>query len=227
MPYFELGEILSSRTVGINVPANSTDLGFQMQLDKDLELLRVYIIKADSAAAYAGLKNEDIILSVNDRELVKGAKFFKTNIDIIMNAFKRGLVTLEAIQVNVYKSLIKFKKCYIIIPPLWNKRFGFGLTSNSKPKYSIGQVDFNSPAYQANIRVQDVIVQIDGTNIRQFKYEEILNRVQIGFSNKKLEILAISKYGYRFYKNQKFKFSDLRLPNSHNTEFYTNKTTVT
>ena len=224
MPYFELGEILSSRTVGINVPANSTDLGFQMQLDNELELLRVNFIKADSAAAYAGLKNEDIILSVNDRELVKGAKFFKTNIDIIMNAFKRGLVTLEAIQVNVYKSLIKFKKCQIIIPPSWkNKGFGFGITSNSDPKYTIANIEFNSPAYQANLQVQDVIVQIDGTNIRQFKYEEILNRVQIGFSNKKLEILAISKYGYRFYKNQKYKFSDMRLPNSQNTEFYMNR----
>ena len=58
----------------------------------------------------------------------------------------------------------KFKRCNVQILPDF-KGYGFTLNSKVKPKYSIYTIDSNSPAYKANLRETDVIVQNGGGGI--------------------------------------------------------------
>jgi len=86
----------------------------------------------------------------------------------------------------------------------------------------IYSVDQNSPAYKANLRETDVIVQIDGKNIRKLKFDKVKQLLSDSQKKGRVEILAIDKEGYKYYKERKKKFSSKKLVTEDNTEpFYT------
>jgi C-terminal processing protease CtpA/Prc len=112
----------------------------------------------------------------------------------------------------------KFKRCTIKLES--NNNFGFTLNSKVKPKYMIFAVEPASPAYAANLRTSDVIVGIDGKNIRRLKFDKVKQMLSDSRKNGQVEILAISKEGYLYYKNKKKRFSSTKLVTSDNTELY-------
>lgn len=115
----------------------------------------------------------------------------------------------------------KFKRCDVQILPDF-KGFGFAINSKIKPKFMIYSVDQNSPAYKANLRETDVIVQIDGKNIRKLKFDKVKQLLSDSQKKGRVEILAIDKEGYKYYKERKKKFSSKKLVTEDNTEpFYT------
>lgn len=104
--------------------------------------------------------------------------------------------------------------------PEYPEGFGFTLNSKIKQKYTIFTVDPDSPAYAANLRPTDVIVEINKKNIRRLKFEKVKNMLSESKNNGQVEILAISKEGYLFFKNKKKKFSSRKLVTTDNTELH-------
>lgn len=113
----------------------------------------------------------------------------------------------------------KFKRCKVQLLPDF-KGYGFTLNSKMKPKYSIYTIDPNSPAYKANLRETDVIVQIDNKNIRHQNYETVVQFLNVFHKRGQMEILCIDLEGYKFYKNRNKRFSSNNLVTSENTEHF-------
>ena len=102
----------------------------------------------------------------------------------------------------------RFKRCKIQLNPLDGviQSFGFTLNSRVKPKYMILDLDQESPAYKANLRTNDVIIAIDGQNIRRLGIEKVKVMMSEAMKRRKIEILAISVEGYLAYKEKKSLF---------------------
>lgn len=111
----------------------------------------------------------------------------------------------------------RFKRCTIRLQPD-NPNYGFTLNSKIKPKYMIFAVEQDSPAYAANLRTSDVIVEVNGENIRRYKFEKVKKMLSDSRTKGQVEILAISKEGYLYYKNKKKRFSSRNLVMSDNTD---------
>ncbi len=79
-------------------------------------------------------------------------------------------------------------------------------------------IDDKSPAYKANLRETDVIVQIDKKNIRRLKFDKVKEMLSESVKRRQVEILAINKEGYLYYKNKKKRFSSNKLVTNENTE---------
>jgi predicted metalloprotease with PDZ domain len=125
----------------------------------------------------------------------------------------------------------KFKRCLVVLPQQSDssssslphpqaKGYGFTLNSKVKPKYMIFSVDPVSPAYAANLRATDVIVEINKKNIRRLKFDQVKQMIIDSQKERKVEILAISKEGYMYYKERRKRFSSRKLVTLDNTEPY-------
>lgn len=113
----------------------------------------------------------------------------------------------------------KFKRCNVQLLPDFNG-YGFAINSKIKPKFMIYSVDQNSPAYKANLRETDVIVQIDNKNIRKIKFDKVKQILSESQKKGQVEILAIDQEGYKYYKDRKKRFSSKKLVTADNTEPY-------
>ncbi len=113
-----------------------------------------------------------------------------------------------------FRNQSQFKLCKIELPPAV---FGFGLIlpqRNVKPKHTILSVEENSPAWRANVRKLDVIIEINGENIRKLDYSALIKKIENCAMNKRMDMLVISKEGYNYHKNRNKKFSSKKLVNS-------------
>ena len=93
----------------------------------------------------------------------------------------------------------------IQIIPEYPEGFGFTLNSKIKPKFSIFSVDPDSPAYAANLRPTDVIIQINQINIRKLNSYEVKSMLMESKNNGQVEITALEKSDYLDYKYSKKK----------------------
>ena len=91
------------------------------------------------------------------------------------------------------------------------------LSSKSEPKHSFIQVKYDSPAYKANLRTHDVLVEINKVNIRQLKNDKVHSLLQDATKKGQVELLAIDYEGYLYYKSQNIKFSNPNLVKESNT----------
>ena len=125
----------------------------------------------------------------------------------------------------------KFKRCMVVLPTetshLQAKGYGFTLNSKVKPKYMIFSVDPASPSYAANLRATDVIVEINKKNIRRLKFDQVKQMIIDSQKDKRVEILAISKEGYLYYKERRKRFSSRKLVTADNTEPYSSLNGIT
>jgi C-terminal processing protease CtpA/Prc len=123
-------------------------------------------------------------------------------------------------QLKNHKKEIRFKRCNLKRLPHVDA-FGFIVTPQAKPKYSIYQVDLDSPAYKANLRKSDVIIEVNKQNIRRMKFIDVLKLLKNDSTHETMEILAISREGYDHYKDRNKRFSSKKLANYENTDLYT------
>ena len=98
--------------------------------------------------------------------------------------------------------------------------FGFALNPRNKPKFSIYSVEPDSPAYSANLRANDVIVQINKQNIRRLKFDKVRQIIKEASEKGQIEILAIDQDGYNYNKQRKRRFSSKRLVTPENTDYF-------
>ena len=119
-----------------------------------------------------------------------------------------------------HKKDIRFKRCNLRRLP-GAEAFGFIITPQAKPKFSIYQVDADSPACNANLRKSDVIIEVNKVNIRRMKFIDVLKLLKNDSTHETMQILAISREGYDHYKDKNKRFSSKNLANNENTDLYT------
>jgi hypothetical protein len=118
------------------------------------------------------------------------------------------------------KSAPKFKRITINASPNY-QGFGFTINSQVKPKYMIFDVDVGSPSEMAGLEKMDVLIEVNGKNIRRSSFEKVRYYLSQSYLTGKVEILVISKDGYLWFKERKKRFSS-KLANDSNVELYSN-----
>jgi len=81
----------------------------------------------------------------------------------------------------------------------------------------IFSLDPNSPAFDVNLRETDVLIEINGLNVRKMKTAKVLKLIDATLANGSIEILAIESKGYSVLKKNGQKLSSKLLPNPGNT----------
>lgn len=86
------------------------------------------------------------------------------------------------------------------------------------------EINMDSPAFNANLRTNDIIVAIDGTNIRKLNFDKVRGMLQNALNKGEIEVLAISLEGYTHYKDSKgiFNYLDWTKLATNNVDFYSN-----
>jgi hypothetical protein len=85
----------------------------------------------------------------------------------------------------------------------------------------IFDVDANSPAEMAGLEKMDVLIEVNGKNIRRSSFDKVRFYLSQSYLTGKVEILVISKVGYLWFKERKKRFSS-KLANDSNVELYSN-----
>jgi C-terminal processing protease CtpA/Prc len=113
----------------------------------------------------------------------------------------------------------KFKCSMIQLPSKCND-WGFVFSINMKPKYMIYSVDAESSAYSANLRVNDVIVQIDGHYVRNMKHDKVKRMLDDSLKVGYVEILTIDLEGYKWFKLRRKLLNIESIITRKNIEFF-------
>ena len=117
----------------------------------------------------------------------------------------------------------KFKCCLIELDSNCND-WGFILTLNLKPKYAIHTINPESAAYSANLRVEDVIIKIDGAYVRRSNFDKVKYLLNNAFYKRHyVEILAVNINDYKWFKKRRRFISIDKIITDKNTLFYSNK----
>ncbi len=197
-------------------------------------------IERQSPANEAGMRNGQRLVAVNGLFLNKDLKTLNDVVLTIEESYlNRKMVVLTVLESDFWDNLmknsnlasksvinssqnetvVKFKRCKVQLEYDYNG-YGFYISHKTEPKFMINEVEPESPAYKANLRQTDVIVEIDGINIRQMSFDK-LKKILDNTKNKGfVEVLAISLIGYTYYKERKKKFSDKNLVTKENTEYF-------
>ena len=207
---------------------NFVGLGFKLIGDEQAGTFEIGSVLPNSPASQAGLKENDLILKINNQSL-SGQGFTQ-----IFNMFNQACVStdeyartlqLELIEkslylpdVNANRDQTNFKRCDLKYSPDFG---GFGLTLaglDSKPKHSVIMVEPNSPAHRANLRKYDVIIEINQKNVRRSSYAKVIKYLEEAAATEQVSILAISRNGYNAYKKRNKRFSNRDLVTEENTD---------
>ena len=84
---------------------------------------------------------------------------------------------------NISNNEPKFKRCLIQLTPQSNE-IGLSINPKIKPKHLIFSVDPLSPAYMANLRTNDIIIEINGENMRQTNFDKVRQKKNEFFDQK-------------------------------------------
>lgn len=198
-------------------------------------------IEPQSPANEAGMRNGQRLVAVNGLFLNKDLKTLNDVVITIEESYlNRKMVVLTVLESDFWDNLmknsnlasksvinssknetndIKFKRCKVQLEYDYNG-YGFYISPKIEPKFMLNKVEPESPAYKANLRNTDVIVEIDGKNIRQMSFDKLKQIIEETKNKGFVEVLAISLIGYTYYKEKKKKFSDKNLVSKENTEYF-------
>ena len=113
-----------------------------------------------------------------------------------------------------------FKKCKIVLED--GQKLGFFIQLNSNPNYRISRIESNSQALKANLKENDVLVEINETNIRLKNYYDVCELMADSLKNKEINLTVIELSIYNSQTNIDLVADSLVTTN--NTTTFTNKT---
>lgn len=74
---------------------------------------------------------------------------------------------------------------------------GFRLSASSPPPHTVQLVESNSPAAATGLRIRDVILAVNGQNVSNIDYQDLINAIEnIKKNNQPIELLVIEKSRY-------------------------------
>lgn len=218
---------------------NYPDFGLTFHSEDSIPLVDV---ESGSPAEYAGMHSLQCIIAINGKLFTKDLKTVADVLKYIKHCYfnSREHVEVTAIGLDQWDEFVEslkprskespsspsissskahFKRCFVHFIRDF-EGFGFVLNSKVKPKYSIVEIDSSSPAFKANLRADDVIIELNGLNIRHMEFAKVKELLNDSYEKGQVEILAVSKDHYTYYKNKKKNFSNSQFISAAKTRTY-------
>eukprot|EP00039_Didymoeca_costata_P028222 m.20383 g.20383 ORF g.20383 m.20383 type:complete len:486 (+) comp6831_c0_seq1:171-1628(+) len=157
---------MGSRTIEFKRSPN-TPLGMTIETDEETRLTKVKQINHGSLGDSAGFSEGDILVSIN------GAKVYAMQLDEVLEALKAKELKVEVQSSSTNaNSGKKFIKKATADSPL-----GLGFATEGGVA-TVFRCDPTMPAYEAGIRVGNVITHVNGKDISDLSHEQILSAIK-------------------------------------------------
>jgi len=129
--------------------------------DSDMQAVIGHVMP-DSAAAKAGIQDNDRIVKLNGKE---NPTWEDVGVSEVTSAYKPMYLTVER----------DGKRFDTVVTPTMGERSGFGLAGwDERGEIELGSVEPKMPAYKAGLRKGDLLVSVNGMPIHsQIKFQEI------------------------------------------------------
>ncbi|NXC39511.1 NHRF3 protein, partial [Penelope pileata] len=202
--------------------------GFSIQMEKNVGDHIIKDVDSRSPAAKAGLKNDDILVAVNgeqvgalDHESIVGKiKQSEEKITLLVvdketdAMYKLAQIspcsyynkkepapakTQERVELHTeQKENHKPRICKMVKGP---SGFGFSLNMiKNKPGLLINEVQKQGPADTAGVENNDILVEVNGVNVTNEPYDEVVARIKD--SGDRLTLLVCSRDAYEYFQGQ-------------------------
>jgi len=134
---------------------------FQKVSDADLKPVIGHVIP-DSAAAKAGIQDNDLIVSLNGKP---NPNWDDVGMTEVTGAYRPMRLTIER----------NGKRFDTVVTPVLDERRGYGFAGwDERGEIELGSVDPEMPAYKAGLREGDTLIAVNGVPIHsQIKFQEI------------------------------------------------------
>ncbi|KFV85319.1 Na(+)/H(+) exchange regulatory cofactor NHE-RF3, partial [Struthio camelus australis] len=207
-----------------------TSYGFYLRMEQSTGDHVIKDVESGSAAAKAGLKDNDILVAING-EQVEALDHKQVVEKIKQSEEKITLLVVDKETDTMYKlaqisPCLYYHKVQDPSPAKMEERAelhteqevnnkprickmvkgpsGFGFTVNmikNKPGLFISEIQNGGPADAAGLKDNDFLVEVNGVNVLNEPYEKVVTRVQD--SGDELTLLVCSKDAYEYVQHQK------------------------
>ncbi|KAJ7320437.1 hypothetical protein JRQ81_019948 [Phrynocephalus forsythii] len=200
--------------------------GFYLKMEQNGKDHFIKDIDSGSPAATAGLKDNDILVAVNgeptaalDHNTVvekirqsgeqttllvvdeeTDAMYKMAKISPCVYHHERPVPSPHMAEVTTHSEEVNHKPrlCRLVKGPN-----GFGFTLNAikdLPGQFIKEVQQDGPANNAGLQVDDILIEVNGVNVENDSYEDVVARIQS--SGNKLTLLVCGEEAYQYFKSQ-------------------------
>uniref|UniRef100_A0A8B9F3C6 PDZ domain containing 1 n=1 Tax=Amazona collaria TaxID=241587 RepID=A0A8B9F3C6_9PSIT len=213
----------------IEIQTGENGYGFYLRMEQNTGDHVIKDVDADSPAATAGLKDNDILVAVNG-ELVRGLDHESVVGKIKQSEAKTTLLVVDKETDAMYKlaqisPFSYYHQAQDPTPAEMEERAelhteqnvnhkprickmvkgpsGFGFSLNmikNKPGLFINEVKKNGPADTAGVENNDFLVEVNSVNVMNESYDKVVERIQD--SGDRLTLLVCSKDAYKYFQDQ-------------------------
>ncbi|NXP49332.1 NHRF3 protein, partial [Heliornis fulica] len=213
----------------LEIQKGKNSYGFYLRLEQNTGEHVIKDVDSGSPAAKAGLKDSDILVTVNGKQ-VDGLDHDSVVGEIKQSEAKITLVVVDKETDAMYK-LAQISPCsyyYKSQDPTSTRReervelhteqkvnhkprickmvkgpsgFGFNLNMiKNKPGLFINEIQSHGPADTAGVENNDYLVEVNGTNVMNESYEKVVARIRD--SGDRLTLLVCSKDAYKYFQGR-------------------------
>ncbi|XP_065597985.1 Na(+)/H(+) exchange regulatory cofactor NHE-RF3 [Cyrtonyx montezumae] len=219
----------------IKLQKGKNGYGFCLRMEQNTGDHVIKDVDSKSPAAKAGLKNDDILVAVNgervdalDHESVVGKIKQSEEKTTLLVVDKETDAMYKLAQISPYSYFYKVQDpaptkmeerveshteqnmnhkprvCKVVKGP---NGFGFSLNMvKNKPGLFINEVQKQGPADIAGVENNDVLVEVNGVNVTDEPYNDVVARIRE--SGDKVTLLVCSKDAYKYFQDQKIPITD-------------------
>uniref|UniRef100_A0A3B3TJK5 PDZ domain containing 1 n=1 Tax=Poecilia latipinna TaxID=48699 RepID=A0A3B3TJK5_9TELE len=194
--------------------------GFYLRVEQNEEGHLIRCLEMGGPAELAGMKDGDRILRVNGTfvdelshsevvELVRDGGASVSFHILDESSYKKAKALgvklsdphLTPVAKGATKEPPKLKLCYLVKT---SSGYGFSLRSvRGEPGLFMTQVDSGRVAYNAGVRNEDRLLEVNGENIESYTHDEVVEKIKLG--GKSVMLLLVDKETDSFYRNKKNK----------------------
>ncbi|XP_014858411.1 PREDICTED: Na(+)/H(+) exchange regulatory cofactor NHE-RF3-like [Poecilia mexicana] len=194
--------------------------GFYLRVEQNEEGHLIRCLEMGGPAELAGMKDGDRILRVNGTfvdelshsevvELVRDGGASVSFHILDESSYKKAKALgvklsdpqLTPVANGATKEPPKLKLCYLVKT---SSGYGFSLRSvRGEPGLFMTQVDSGRVAYNAGVRNEDRLLEVNGENIESYTHDEVVEKIKLG--GKSVMLLLVDKETDSFYRNKKNK----------------------
>ncbi|NXA35192.1 NHRF3 protein, partial [Eudromia elegans] len=213
----------------IELQKGTNGYGFYLRMEQNTGDHVIKDVDSGSPAAKAGLKDDDILVAVNGErvealdhgQVVEKIKQSEEKITLLVvdketdTMYKLAQIspssyypkvqdlspakTEERVELHTEQKGDKPRICKMVKGP---NGFGFNLNMiKNKPGLFISEVQKSGPADKGGLKDNDFLVEVNGVNVVDEPYEQVVKRVQD--SGDEVTLLVCSKDAYERLQNQK------------------------
>nr|XP_025949090.1 Na(+)/H(+) exchange regulatory cofactor NHE-RF3 [Dromaius novaehollandiae] len=213
----------------VELQKGTSGYGFYLRMKRNTGGHVIKDVDSGSPAAKAGLKDNDILVAINGErvealdheQVVEKIKQSEEKVALLVvdketdTMYKLAQISPysyyhkvqdpspakveERVELHTEQKVNKPRICKMVKGP---SGFGFSLNMiKNKPGLFISEIQKSGPADTAGLKDNDFLVEVNGMNVRNESYEEVVTRVQD--SGDELTLLVCSKDAYEYFQHQK------------------------